>query len=749
MKKSPLGLRLAAGLLAAGLLAGCSQETMLSAMQQYLPEVQKNQTISDDSKWINSSIDGAIDADTPTNLKDDFYTAVNKDWILQPRPEGEDTEDAFTNVAKTYSDNVEKLISMQADDTTGLDPEVMSAESLTHIQTLVHKLVDTAADTDARNAASAEPLRPYIEKIANISTLDNLTAYLSSTDGSNPFGLQLTYFTMDAPIADDIADNYTVMFQPAALLALGKKVQYSDIGRNGMAYYKYNIDLFQYELGQLGYSEADIEELLTRCYRFETKLARCLPDDDDLNDVEYFNKNNHVYDRAGLEALAGNYPITTILDGLGVGGSDTFTVLDTLQMEEIGYLYTQANLEDMKAYFIVQTVLQAQDLLDDTTADMAADLDRQISDSQTVATDDSDTDNTDDTDPTDNSTGDDPSTMVTEPEGSTNPLAPYYNNYVSKYMSDAYQQMYAAHYCTAAEKESIRAMANEIINAFSQVVTESDWMSDETKAKAQEKLSAMGLHILYPDKLIDYTSLSFDDCNTLVDIIGKINAFTATQAAGKVNQPVDRSNWDMTVIPTMMVNAMYLANDNSINICAALLSTDDFYGEDNAYEVNLARLGTVLGHEVTHGFDTSGYKYDKNGRYKSWWTTEDQYAFDVRANNLEKYYNSLTPVSRGQYLNGSVVSGEAIADMGGMKFDLRIATKQADFDYDAFFRAYAEMWRCHRTYFIESMYSTDSHPTGMLRTNVTLEQFDEFDKTYDIQPGNGMYLPTEDRITVW
>lgn len=742
MNNSSVFLRLAAGVLAASLLAGCSQQELMNTLNQYVPAVQVDETISEDSKWINSSIDGAINADTQTNLKDDFYTAVNKDWLLTPRPEGMDDETMFSLVAEQFNDNVDKLIGMSADDTTGLDTEVMSEESLVHIQTLVHQLIDAAADTSARNAAGAEPLRPYLEKISSISTLDEMTAYLANTDGSNPFGLQLSYFSMEAPISDNIADNYTVMFIPSATLALVNADSYSSIGGTGLGYYKYNGDLFQYELQQLGYSEAEVNSLLSACYRFEIKLVRCLPSSSDLEDIDYYNKNDNVYDRAGLEALAGNYPVTTILDAYGVGSSETFTVPCTVQMKELGKLYTEKNLADMKAYFIVNTVLGAQGLLDETTSAKAADFHRQIDDDQTAS--DSDTDDDD----TGTDTGDEPE-APTLPEDSDNPLASYYTDYVSKYMLDAFQQMYIAHYCSAAEKRDITTMAKHIIEKFSDVITECDWMSDETKVEAQAKLAAMGLHILYPDNLVDYTSLSFDDCSNLVDIISRLNAFEAAQYAAKVNQPVNRSNWDLTAIPTMSINAFYVSSDNSINICAALLSSEDFYSENNSFEQNLARLGTVLGHEVTHGFDTNGYQYDKNGRHNSWWTDEDQYAFDKRADVLIKYYSALTPVSRGSFLNGSNVSGEAIADMGGLKFALRVAADTPNFDYDAFFRAYASMWRCHRTYTMEVMYNGDSHPTGMLRTNVTLMQFDEFENTYDIQPGDGMYLPAEERIAVW
>ena len=125
-------------------------------------------------------------------------------------------------------------MAMSTEDTTGLDPEVMSAESLIHIQSLVHKLVETAADTAARNEAGAEPLRPYIEKINSISTLEEMTDYLADTDGGNPFGLQLAYFSMEAPISDNIADNYTVLFSPAATLALDDQREYRDVTKSGI-----------------------------------------------------------------------------------------------------------------------------------------------------------------------------------------------------------------------------------------------------------------------------------------------------------------------------------------------------------------------------------------------------------------------------------------------------------------------------------------------------------------------------------
>ncbi len=755
MKRTTLSLALTA-LMLVSTLTGCTQsavEDALKKFEQYMPEQEVNQTISENSKWINSTIDGTINADTPTSVKDDFYTAVNKDWLLQPLPDGVEDESVFNDIGEQYSEKVEALMAMATDDTTGLDPEVMSASSLIHIQSLVHQLAEAAADTTARDAMGAEPLRPYIETISSIDSMEAMTAYLGSTDGRNPFGLELSDYSLEAPFGQDAVNDYTVLISPTATLALQYKLSYVDIGHGGFGAYKYNQTLLSYVLQKLGYSEAEVRQLLTACYRFERKLARCLPTDNRLMTENYYESNQQVYDREGLAALAGNYPIMTILDALGVGASKTFTVTEPLQLEELGRIYTEKNLADMKAYLIVNTVLAAQDLLDETTSEMAADYERQMAENtSTTKTDSEEGEDTETEDGTEEKGADEDGSAegsITEPEDVTNPMAVYYRDYVQKYLLDAYQQMYIGHYCTAAAKREIHAMAEELATEFSKVIAESDWMSDETKAAAQEKLSAMGLHILYPDQLIDYSTLSFEGCASLVDMVARIHTFHVAQETRKVNQPCNRSDWNMEAIPTLEINAFYSAMDNSVNLCAALLAGDDLYSETRSYEENLACLGTVLGHEITHGFDTTGYQYDKNGRHYSWWTAEDQYAYDQRANALIRYYSGLSPVSRSTYLSGSTVSGEAIADMGGMKCALGLAAKVADFDYDAFFRAYAVMWRSHRTYIKESMYNSDSHPTGMLRTNVTLMQFDEFEKTYDIGPGDGMYLPADERIMVW
>lgn len=730
MKRKPLILCLMVFLLAALMLTGCSKEAIMSkfeGLEGYMPPVAKNRTISKDSKWIDSSIDGSIDADTPTNVKDDFYTAVNRDFLLEPLPEDTKSLDFGTFIGEPFAEKMNALFTISPEDTEGTDPEILPTEKLEHIQELVHYLYAQGEDVQGRAEAGVEPLRPFLEKIENISSMEELTAYFRNEQGQNLFGIQLAPFTVTEPSTDRTGNKYTVMVMPQALLTLPNNTDYRDPSGDAFSYDLYNREMLGSILGRLGYSTSQINALLVSCYRFEAKLAWCLPEKGTTDDPDYWTNNDPAFTREELDALCGNFPLGTILDACGLGASETYTVPCPLQLEEIGKIYKEKNLSDIKAYLEVQTVLNAVSLLDDDTNAMAEEAKRQAErNAKTPSLED-----------------------ATEEEQQQAARQTIYTRFVSPYLSDAFQQMYVAHYCTAQQKADLTEMVLRIQKAFRQTLENCDWLSEETRAEALAKLDNMGLHVLYPDNLIDYTSLSFEGCENLLDAVARVNQFDMDLQVGLVNQKVDRSNWDMTVIPTTMVNAMYMPTNNSINILAGFLASDEAYSTEKTIEQNLACIGSVIGHEMTHGFDTSGYAYDQNGYKRMWWTSEDRLSFDTRAANLIRFYSGLTPVSDGAYLNGQNLSGEAIADMGGMKFVLTVAKSIPDFDYDLFFRSYAKLWRTHDTYMMELMASSDEHPLAVLRANVTVSQFEEFQQTYNVQPGDGMYVAAEDRILVW
>lgn len=713
--------------MAALMLAGCLPDSVADELADKLATpVVKNETIGQDSKWINSEIDGSIDADTPVNLKDDFYTAINRDWLLEPLGEGVKDTSRFTDTQDRFDDNLYYIMTADPSDTTGLDTNIMSEETLLHLQELVHTALDYGRDADTRNAQGAEPLRPYIERIANISTLDELTDYLCNTDGTNLFSLQLTPFSVDNPVDITLQDTYTVRIYPQGALSLQSPDQYTNLTAEGTYAYECNRNLLQYVLGQLGYQEAEIDNLLRACYRFESKYVRGISSEAVTADTEYLSNYSKILSKDELQELAGNYPILTILTAYGLDIADSVTVVETSQMREVGKLYTDANLEGMKAYFLVNTVVKAAGMLDDNSYELKEAYGKM---GGTV-----------------NSEDEQPNTKHPDYDE----WSALYSRYVTPYLDDAWQQIYIAHFCTAEEKQLAVEITNQIVDAFATCIREADWLGEETRSAALDKLNGMGLHILYPDKLTDYSSLNFDDCKNLVDIAAAVNQFNSKNNAAKVNQPIDPDRWDLTQLSTLGgVGALYFGMDNSVNAFAGLTADHYFLSADNSFEESLARFGSAVGHEITHGFDSKGYQYDKVGTYRSWWTKSDLLAFDMRTDKLMKYYSALTPVTRSAYLDGKNVAPEAIADMGGVKCCMVIASGMPDFDYDVFFRSYADIWREHSTYKWANQHASDEHPVAMLRTNVTLMQFDEFQKTYDIQPGDGMYLAAEDRILVW
>jgi len=160
-------------------------------------------------------------------------------------------------------------------------------------------------------------------------------------------------------------------------------------------------------------------------------------------------------------------------------------------------------------------------------------------------------------------------------------------------------------------------------------------------------------------------------------------------------------------------------------------------------------LGTVIGHEISHAFDSTGSQFDEHGNQHNWWDFGDHTRFNRRINNLVTFYDNFQ-VLNGYYVDGNNVNGEVTADMGGVKIMLELAKKIDNFDYDLFFRSYAYLWyeQPMTGYSIQAMLR-DAHPFPYMRVNATLAQFDEFIETYNLKPGDGMYIPEDERVAIW
>lgn len=743
MRQRKMPGRFAALVCAAALgLSGCdsAQEALNSFVDQD-PEIVPGTTISADSKWINSDIIGAIDENTAVREQDDFYTAVNRDAILRVDPskikDGEPTGTLYESTSVQY-ERLLTLLDRSVDDTTGLDEAVMSAEELRHLQTLVRTFYDRAADLPTRNEQGAEPLRPYLEKIKAISSLEELTAYLADVGGANVSGISLLPISISRPQSAEEEERYTVLVEAKAPLTLGDTAsRYKELTISSK---DLSEDLVFYALGQLGYEKAQIRRILNSCYRFEIKLAKHMPtvsesdgktDRDEINIEEQYQ----TYDLESLKELAGNYPMETLLLAAGLDASETYLVEEPDQVKNVGSLYIEENLSDIQNYLIVQLVRKNAELLDETLHEKAQSL-KNKEDQISLSGENG---------------GEAGEGSADENDEENSQSKVIISTYISPYMRDAFEEIYIGHYCDAKTKEELTELTEQMAEGFRQVLLQADWMSEETREKALDKLDHMGLHVLYPDKMTDFSTLSFEGCDSLIEIVGRLKAFRQQQMKAYVNQPLDTQNWDLRTMPTSIPNAAYDVLSNSVNICAGFLCTKDVYDPEAGTEYNFGRMGTIIGHEISHGFDTTGYSFDRNGLREDWWTAEDREAFDIRSQNLIKYYNALSPLpNEAGSCDGKRLSGEAIADMGGVKAALLAAAEIPDFDYEEFFRNYAKLWFMQQDYHAEYLtLEQDEHPLAFLRVNVTLQQFEKFLEIFHIVPGDGMYPEDENRIAVW
>jgi putative endopeptidase len=278
-----------------------------------------------------------------------------------------------------------------------------------------------------------------------------------------------------------------------------------------------------------------------------------------------------------------------------------------------------------------------------------------------------------------------------------------------------------------------------------------DWLSAATREKAIEKLDHLRIFAVYPDEPGDWSGLDFpgrEENGNLVIANTAAERFKNTLKAARIDQPVNKDTWDQTEMKATEVNAYYDPSNNSINILAGILH-GEFYNESMTEAQILGGIGTVIGHEISHAFDTNGAQFDKDGAVADWWTDEDYAAFRARAAKLAAWYDGFIPFEGANY-SGQKVQGEAIADMAGMKCILALAARKENFDYNAFFEQYAKTWRM-KVLPAEAVriVSLDMHPMNYMRINATLAQYDEFIQFYGIRPGDGMYIAPEDRVAVW
>ena len=646
------------------------------------------------SDWLNSNIKGAVtDKYTPA-LKDDFYVNANHDWLstAQIRP-GYSRNGAFTELQDIIDARLKALMT---------DPAISG-----HDAELVKTLYSLWLDWDSRNDEGLSELKAISQNLLKVSTLEELTQYFK-TEESFYHDIVIADFELGRDNKDSESHNIELV---STHLPLGDSAEYRELTPNGARTKKMHDAIVTYMLRRLGYSEEEAGKFLEASFRFEKAIAAKIMTREEVYSPEAIEK---MYNPLTLEELRKKSPVFPFAEILEAHSaySKLMNLNEPEWLAALNDLYTPANLEDIKAYLFCRL---AEGYITKTDEPAYREYQRLSRERYGM-------------------TGSKPDDELAV-------------DFVHSNLAAQVSRLYIAKYLPKQAKSEVEQIIRDTVKYYEKMLAGEEWLSEATRKKAVEKLKAMRLNAAYPDKWLDDSELKINPDGTLLEALAALKRFNVQKNFyERLNTKVDHDLWINDVV---VVNSYYRPSENSINIIAGILG-GDFYNADMSYEEKLGGIGMVIGHEISHAFDTDGAQFDKTGNVAKWWTDEDYKAFQARADRLIKYFDAFTVTPEGTKYNGKLVHTECIADMAGVKAMLGIAAEHEGFDYDKFFRNYARIWKNIQTRErTDMLLKVDVHALAYLRVNAIVQQYEEFHKFYGIKAGDGMYLAPNERVAVW
>ncbi len=323
-------------------------------------------------------------------------------------------------------------------------------------------------------------------------------------------------------------------------------------------------------------------------------------------------------------------------------------------------------------------------------------------------------------------------------------------------LGEAVGQIYVERYFPPTAKQAMDELVANLVEAYRQSITTLEWMTPATRERALEKLDAFTPKIGYPKTWRDYSALEIDPSDLIANVRAA-SAFEFNRQLAKIGSPIDRDEWFMT---PQTVNAYYNPGFNEIVFPAAILQLP-FFGAERDDAANYGAIGAVIGHEIGHGFDDQGSKFDGTGRLADWWEPADREAFEERTSALIDQYNELAPSQTPeQHVNGALTIGENIGDLGGLGIAWKAYLISLNGEEPAvvdglsgaerFFLSWAQAWQNKmRTEEIERRLAIDPHSPSEFRCNQIVRNINEFYEAFNVQPDDELWLEPTARVTIW
>lgn len=645
--------------------------------------------------------------DTTVSPKQDFYHFVNGTWMKETEIPGDRSSwGSFMALRKTTDDNVLEMLNEAMEDNHFKEGTDQSKAIL---------LYESQLDTAARNENGIKPIEPALEKINEITDLKTLQTILSENidEISNPF-----YGFYASPKLEDSSINGVSLY--GGSLGLPDRDYYfndSDDAQKIRDQYVAHVSrMFQF----VGDDEETAEDKAKRVLALETKMAK-----PQLTKEERRNANN-LNNRRTLDELTQLNPVVDwkqVIADLPVKKEfDDLNIPQIKYTEELKNILTNSDIEDLKVLISWHTINGAANLL-------STDLEKANWEFYDK-------------------------TLNGVPE--QRPAKERALARVNGTVGEALGQIYVEKYFPPEAKKTAETMVENVMEVYKDRISNLEWMSEDTKKKAIEKVNAMTVKIGYPDKWKDYSEVEIEEGKSLYENMKAASEWRYKENLAKINEPVDTTEWFMT---PQTVNAYFSPSQNEIVFPAAILQPPFFdYKADAA--VNFGGIGAVIGHEISHAFDDSGARFDAKGNLNNWWSDEDLEHFNELTDKLIGFYDRVE-VEDGLHLNGEFTAGENAADLGGvtaayhgMQRFYEANEKPEEIDgftqEQRFFMSWATVWRNKtRAEALRTQIKNDPHSPGLYRAYLPLQNVQEFYEAFDIQEGDEMYIAPEDRVTIW
>ena len=652
--------------------------------------------------------------DTTVRLQDDFYQYACGGWMKNNPLDAEHSRyGAFDVLAENAQKDLRDIINTVSEQE---NPEGSIAEKISMFYNI-------GMDSVRLQEQGAAPLMPYLEKINSIKTNDDVWTALLEMHHLGGFALFATFGESDPDEA-----NMCIAWVYQSGLGLGDRDYYLTDEGNNVNIRKGYVELMTKEFGMAGFDKMTgikPDELAKMVMSFETRLAKA-------QNTRLENRDPQAtFNRFTIEeasAMTPNIDWKGYFEAMGIlDGMKSFNIAQPNYIKEVNAVLGDTDVNVFKAYFAWNTINGAASFLSDDFVETNFDFYGRLLSGREV----------------------------------NRPRWKRVTSTVDGAMGEALGQLYVEKYFPAEAKTRMETLVQNLVTALGQRIDMAEWMTDATKANAHEKLGTLLVKIGYPNEWRDYSGLEIKDDSYFANVM-RSNEFDIAYMFSKINKPVDRNEWGMT---PQTVNAYYNPTTNEICFPAAILQPP-FFNMNADEAANYGAIGVVIGHELTHGFDDQGRQYDKDGNLNDWWTEEDAKNFDNNKQALIDAFNNAIAVDDPElgliHGNGELTLGENIADNGGLHVSylaMHNAMKEGQVNKEKmdgftpeqrFFLAYAAVWASNiRPVAALQLTQMDVHSLGRNRVNVALPQVTEFVETFDIKPGDGMWLDPEKRVVLW